>query len=748
MSNGQQTPGGPGGIPGGQTGGQGGGGMSGGGGTPGGGGGGMPGGGGSSGGQTFEVQVTFTVEGLDDDSELHVLEFHGSEALSQQFSFSLDLACRQSNLDFSQIIGQSGLLTITRAGQSRYVHGIVSQFQQQQRGSQYTLYDAVLVPRAWRLQNRTDCRIFQNESIRQVISSVLSDHSVENRFRCRGNQDPPRREYCVQYRESDWNYISRLLEEEGFFYFFEHTESNHTLVISNDQQVHSEIPGETTVRFGNPDQSSRSRERITDMSYAEQMISGRVAMQDYNFQMPSVDFSTDDEGERDTDLEVYDYPGVYDAPEKGTDLSSVRRERLEVMRRGGSGSSDCMRFIPGYTFTLDNHHNSDLNEQQYLVTNVQHSGATEADLDEGRVSDRCVYSNSFSYISAQTPYRPPRRTRQPRVMGSQTAVVVGPAGEEIHTNEHGQVKVQFHWDRLHQRDEQSSCWVRVAMPWAGQGFGAMFIPRIGHEVVVDFLEGDPDRPIVTGSVYHAQNVPPLNLPDEKTRSTIKSNSSPGGGGYNELRFEDKAGEEEVYTHAQKDQNEVVENCMTTRVGVDQAINIGNDRTRDVGEDETITIGNDRVETVGNDDTITVDNDRRLRVKGNQTIQVDKDQDETVRQDSNETVGQDKSTHVRGDYELKVYTDRKTTVASNHDEKVTGFKKVKVGDKLELRCGPCLVRLESNGKATVQATDIRMEATSKVDVRANTSIMLRVGTSTIALTPAQIEVLASLVKINC
>ena len=699
--------------------------------------------------QTFEVQVTFTVEGQDgDDNELHVLAFHGSEAMSQPFSFSLDLACRAANLDLSRVVGQPGLLTLTRAGQSRYVQGIVSQMEQRRRGSTYTHYDATLVPRAWRMEHRTDCRIYQNQTIRQVISSVLSDHSVENRFRCRGNQDPPEREYCVQYRESDWNYISRLLEEEGFFYFYEHTDSDHTLVISNDPQVHSEIPGESTVRFGNPNQSSSSRERIMNMSYAEQMTSGRVAMQDYNFQLPAVDFSTEDEGEQDTDLEVYDYPGVYDAPEKGSGLSQVRRERLEVLRRGGSGNSDCMRFIPGYTFTLDNHHNSDLNEQQYLVTSVQHSGATVGDLDEGRISDRCVYSNSFTYINAQTPYRPPRRTRQPRVMGSQTAMVVGPAGEEIHTNEHGQVKVQFHWDRIHQRDEQSSCWVRVAMPWAGQGFGAMFIPRIGHEVVVDFLEGDPDRPIVTGSVYHAQNVPPLNLPAEKTRSTIKSNSSPGGGGYNELRFEDKAGEEEVYTHAQKDQNEVVENCMTTQVGVDQAISVGQDRTRDVERNEAISVGNDRVETVGNDDTITVSNDRRLRVKGNQTIQVDKDQDHTVRQDSNETVGQDKSTHVRGDYELKVYTDRKTTVANDHDEKVTGVKKVNVGTKLELRCGPCLVRLENNGRATVQATDIRMEATSKVDIRADTSIMLRVGTSTIALTPAQIEVLASLVKINC
>ena len=695
-----------------------------------------------------QVQVTFTVEGLGRDTRLNVLTFNGTEGLSQLFSFQLELACRSNSVDFSRVVGQAGLLSISRAGQTRQVHGMVSQFQQLQRGSHFTRYTATLVPRAWRMLNRQDCRIYQNETSRQVVQRVLQQHQVEHRFRCRGNQDPPLREYCVQYRESDWNYVARLLEEEGFFFFFEHSDRAHTMVISNDPQVHPAIAGEPAVRYGNPDGASRSRERISDLSYSEQVAPGRVALQDYNFQMPSVDFSSDDQGERDGELEVYDYPGIYDAPENGTSLSQVRRERLEVMRRGGTGAGDCVRFCAGSSFTLENHHNAELNGQDYLLTQVQHSGATEADLDEGRVSDRASYDNSFSYISARTPFRPPQVSRQPRVMGSQTAVVVGPAGEEIHTNEHGQVKVQFHWDRVHQRDEQSSCWVRVAMPWAGQGFGAMFIPRVGHEVVVDFLEGDPDRPLITGSVYHAHNVPPLDLPAQKTRSSIRSSSSPGGDGFNEIRFEDRAGSEELYTHAQKDQNEVVLNCMTTTVGVDQSVDVGHDRDRSIGNDETISIGNDRTETVGNDDTITVDNHRRLRVRGNQTIQVDQDQDHTVRQDSNETVGQDKSTYVRGDYELKVYSSRKTSVTSNHDERVGDVKKVNVGDRLELHCGPCLVKLESNGKATVQATNIRLEATSKVDVRANTSIMLRVGTSTIALTPAQIEVLASLVKINC
>ena len=695
---------------------------------------------------THEVQVTFTVEGIDE--RLQVLSFNGSEAMSQLYNYDLELSCRSNSLDLSQVVGQQGLLTLTRAGQSRYVHGIVPQIEQQGQGQHYTLYSAVLVPRAGRMNQRADCRVFQNEHIKQVVERVLNQHSVVHRFRCRGNQDPPRREYIVQYRESDWNFVARLLEEEGFFSFFEHTEDEHTLVISNDQQVHSAIAGEGTVRVGNPDQGSQSREVINSMTNAQQMVPGRVALQDYNFQLPSVDFASDDQGEQDAELEIYDYPGVYAAPENGSNLSQVRRQRLEVMRSGGQGDSDCMRLIPGYTFTLDNHDRSDLNQQEYLLTRVRHQGATEADLDEGRTTDRCSYTNSFTYISAQTPYRPAQRARQPRVLGSQTAVVVGPEGEEIHTNEHGQIKVQFHWDRLGQRNENSSCWVRVAMPWAGSGFGALFIPRIGHEVVVEFLEGDPDRPLVTGSVYHAQNVPPINLPADKTRSTIKSNSSPGGGGSNELRFEDKAGEEEIYTHAQKDQNEVVENDMSTRVGNDQSISVGNDRSLRVNNDETVSIGNDRTETVAAKESITVSGDRSLTVVKDHTIVVKQNQDETVTEDSNETVSQNKSTHVRGDYELKVYTDRKTIVAGDHDEKVTGKKVVRVGQELEFQCGSSMLKLESNGKITVRGIELRMDGETKVDIRSNGTIRMRVGNSTVTLTPALVQIIATLVRVNC
>ena len=660
----------------------------------------------SSGDDQTRIQVTFSVDGVDET--LHVLGFYGTEGISQLFLYNLELACSSNELDFSQVVGRPGVLALTRSNRSRHVHGIVSQFEQRDQGQHYTGYQATLVPRARRLVFRQDCRYFQDVSSRDIVSQLLEDASITNRITCQGGQDPPRREYCAQYRESDWNFISRLLEDDGFCYFFEHTEDDHTLIVANDPQVHEAISGESTINFRAPTQSAASHEHIYDFAYGQQMVSGGVALQDYNFQMPTMDFGSARQGEDDSELEVYDYPGVYQSPELGREASRIRLEQIEATRRGGTGQSDCVRLVPGYTFTLSGHSRSDFNDQDYLVTQLQHQATTQGDLDEGRISDRCLYSNSFRFLRSETPFRPLRESARPRVLGSQTAVVVGPAGEEVYTNEHGQVRVQFHWDREGQNDEQSTCWVRVSQFWAGRGYGAMFIPRIGHEVIVDFLEGDPDRPIITGSVYHAQNVPPLNLPGEATRSTIKSSSSPGGDGHNELRFEDKAGSEELYTHAQKDQIEVVKNNMTTTVG--------SNRSLSVGGAQSVTVGGDRTLKVKKNEKITVTEDRKLTVKQNQTVQIKGNQDVTITKNYNETVTQKKSSHIRGNYELKCFSSINT----------------KVSDTYELTCGPTSAKFEKNGKVTIEGS---------------TSLELKVGGSYIRIAPAMIDIKSTLVKIN-
>ena len=298
------------------------------------------------------------------------------------------------------------------------------------------------------------------------------------------------------------------------------------------------------------------------------------------------------------------------------------------------------------------------------------------DLDAGVLDQRMSYSNTFHCIPAEVPFRPPRVTRKPHVQGVQTAIVVGPPGEEIYTDEHARVKVQFHWDRQGKNDDKSSCWIRVSQLWAGQGWGAVWLPRIGHEVIVDFIEGDPDRPIITGRVYHAQNVPPYPLPDEKTKSTIKSDSTIGGGGSNEIRFEDKKDAEEIYTHAQKDQNEVVENDMTTKVGRDQTITVGQDRTRTIDRDETIAVKGKRTETVDKDETVTV--------KGARTKKVNKD--ETV------------------------------TIVLNRTTSVKQKEKLDVGQKIEFICGASKITMDAGGSITIEGTKADLKMSGPVSIK--------------------------------
>lgn len=722
----------------------------------------------SNGGSTsvgaFEVEVTFTVQGLDE--ELHVMEFHGNEGLSSLFSYSIDLACREADLDFSQILGQPASFTLTRAGRERHVHGVVSHFQQRRQGGTFTLYDAVLEPRAFRLDNRVDCRIFQQLTMKDVVSRVLQQHQVEHRFRCKGNQDPPQREYCVQYREADWNFVARLLEEEGYFFFFEHTDSgDHPMVISNDPLVHEEIAGESTLRVSAPDSSSESRERIYQMSYAERVVPGRVALQDYNFQRPDVDFSTDHESEEgEAELEVYDYPGVYSAPENGQNLSQMRQQHNEVLRRGGNGTSDCTRLIPGYTFTLAGHHQSALNDQQYLVTSLVNEGATLTDLDEGRVSAVCNYSNGFTYIPASVPFRPARQAPNPRVMGSQTAVVVGPDGQEIHTNEQGQVKVQFHWDRLGESNDRSSCWVRVAQPWAGDGFGFKFIPRIGHEVVVEFLEGDPDRPLITGSVYNAHNPPPLDLPGQQTRSTIKTRSTPGGDGFNEIRFEDQASAEEIYTHAQRNQTEIVRADHSTTVGHDQTRTVKNHRKATVQDgDDSVTVTTGKrttkihagasleVETLNRKVEVNTGDYVLATPAGNIKETANKNVAITGNTRGVNIVGKGAGVTITGNQGVGVDIKGRGTTGVN----VWGHPKVKITATAEVWAGSKKIELSATKEALVHVGSDKVEITGgniiinsgNVQISGSTSVELTGGSSKAKLNSTEVKINGPVIKLN-
>jgi len=605
------------------------------------------------------VRVSFKLEGVDE--ELYVLRAEGQEEISRLFSFEVLVAAAADDLDLSKPVGSAAVLTVEGAQGQRHVHAMVRRFEQQESGRDYTVYRVELVPRAWRLLQRRDCRIFQNKTTQQIVAEVLA--RVDVSFRLHGTPRP--REYCVQYRESDWAFVSRLLAEEGMFYFFEHSAKKHKLVVGNAAQVYPSIAGGESVVFHKPDAMVPNEEQVSGFHLGEEVTSGKVTLSDYNFETPSTDLSVDKTGELDRDLELYDYPGVFEARGPGRDMARLRMEEAAAGRRRGGGQSNCPRLTPGHVFSLSGHERSDFNNTRMLVTRVAHLVEKSGqDMEGGALGASCSYDNSFSCMPRSVPYRPPRLVPRPHVRGPQTAVVVGPASEEIYTDKHGRVKVQFHWDRDGKKDDQSSCWVRVAQTWAGPGFGSMFIPRVGMEVVVDFLEGDPDRPLVTGCVYHAQNVTPLVLPGDKTKSTIRSSSSPGGKGFNEITLEDSAGAEQIYVHAQRDLREKIRKFMTTLVGSSQTLSVGYDRKKTVGHDEKVRIKGDAEVEINGEKKVTIDKDLKVTIKG-------KHGEETTKA-----------------YELGAKT-------------VT----VEADDSIELKCGGASIKLAKSGDIDIAGSGI-------------------------------------------
>lgn len=567
-----------------------------------------------------EARYTFVSQGT--SSELRVTRFAGYEGMSDLFRFGIDLASTDDQIDLDAVVGTPAQLDLLYEDGQRSVFGIVSRFEQSVSGETFTPYFAELVPTVWMLTQRHLSRIFQNKTTQEIIEQVLNDAQVDSgyfRFALQGAYEA--REYCVQYRESEWNFIARLLEEEGIFFFFEHTDDKDILVMADSPDANVDIAGEAEVVFRDPTGSVAEEEYIYAFRYSQQIRPGGIALKDFNFTDAANALLKTQTADRNPELEIYEYPGLYGIDtstgqppwdNRLQTLSSIRLEAAQARRLLGQGSSLCRRMLPGTKFTLADFPRDDLN-QEYLLIAVHHEGTQPLGQDDA--GGIYKYNNHFRCIPSSIPFRPVRKTPKPVVDGSQTAIVTGPSGEEIYVDEHGRVKVQFHWDREGQMDENTSCWIRVSQLWAGAGWGAMFIPRIGHEVIVDFLEGDPDRPIITGRVYHGSNTPPYPLDDEKTKSTIKSDSTKGGGGSNEIRFEDLKGSEEVYIHAQKDQNEKVEN--------DESVTIGNDLTVKVGHDQKINIKHNRDLTVeeGNQTTTVTKGTQTTTVKGDTTLTV-------------------------------------------------------------------------------------------------------------------------------
>ncbi|MDY7230918.1 type VI secretion system Vgr family protein [Hyalangium rubrum] len=625
----------------------------------------------------FEFQV-----GPHSAGELTVVGFEADETLSQPYSVEVTLAAPPDVVvDEKALIGQNALLTVQLGdGTARFFQGIVSRLVRWDagKGPQRQRYRATVVPRLWTLRHIRRSRIFQEMSVPDIVQKVLKEAQVAHKLSLQGSYR--KRDYCVQYRESDLDFVSRLLEEEGIFYSFEHTEDAHTLVLNDASTTSPAMAGEARLIYREHRKMVAASESVHEFAVRREVQPGAVVLRDFNFVRPRMDLtanSTADEGEH--ALEIYDYPARYEDAGTGKALAKVRLEELRARVEMMTGGSNCRRLLPGHTFDLDEHPVAELNNG-YLLLSVRHVGRQPEGLtvEQTMPDTKESYRNEFHCIPAKVPYRPPRTTPRPTIVGAQTAIVVGPSGEEIHTDEHGRIKVQFHWDREGKNNDRSSCWIRVSQAWAGQGWGALYLPRIGHEVVVEFLEGDPDFPIVTGSVYNGQNPTPIALPDHKTQSTLRSNSSLGGSGFNELRIEDAAGKEEVYLHAQKDFNIVVENDKTQMVGGHETLLVKKDRSRTIEGNQSLEVKKNDDSVISGNQTLEVIKDRSTTVMGNHTEAVVGDQSISVSSNQNvmvalasaETVGLGKMLTIGGAYAL--------TVGAAHNELVGGIKAEQVG----------------------------------------------------------------------
>jgi type VI secretion system secreted protein VgrG len=496
--------------------------------------------------------------------------FSGREGISRPFTWELELLSEEPGIDPDDVLRTAMLVTIeTPSGEDRLVHGKVRRFVQVGRSEELTSYRAEIVPWPWFLSLTRDCRIFQEMTVLQIVEDVFESQGFSD-YDIRCTRNYPEREYCVQYRETHLDFVSRLLEEEGIFYFFEHETSKHTLVLTDDNSAVEPCPGLPEARMSTP--RVPEEDVVTDLVREHDVHAGEITLTDYDYLQPSLSLESSISGEGAG--EVYDYhPGRYTSREEGERRARLLMELREAGRHVARGESSCRAFRSGFRFELAGHFDSAAN-QPWTLVELHHTG--RAGDYRSWESASLDYENEFVAIPHEVPYRPPRKTPRPVVEGTQTAVVVGKSGEEIWTDEHGRIKVQFHWDREGKRDENSSCWVRVSTPWAGKGWGELHVPRIGQEVVVDFLEGDPDRPLVVGSVYNANYAPPYDTSGAgSTKSGMKSRSSKGGGGYNEISIDDAKGEEKITVHAQKDMSGTVKNDETWSVGHDRTINVDN-----------------------------------------------------------------------------------------------------------------------------------------------------------------------------
>ncbi|WP_373387161.1 type VI secretion system tip protein VgrG [Pseudomonas alcaligenes] len=574
--------------------------------------------------------------------DLQVLEFTGFEALSQPFVFEVTLVSQRPDLDLEALLGQPAFLALNADGSG--IHAQVYACAQGDSGQRLTRYHLTLRPQLAWLGHRINQRIFQHLTVPQIVAQVLSEHGIlegsGQRFQLGATY--PARDYCVQYDESDLHFIQRLCEEEGIHYHFQHSPEGHVLVFGDDQTGFAKLP---TTAYQQDSGLVADDPVIKRFALRLATRTSRVTRRDYDFEKPRLQLEAAHKGEAKPDLEDYDYPGRFTERARGKHLSQRALERHRADQQLAEGESDQPLLRTGHFLDLSAHPRADWN-QLWLLNEIHHEGKQPQVLEESITSFGAGplpypihgrgtggegasansgdfhqgYRNRFSATPWDQPWRPPLAHPKPRILGSQSAVVTGPKGEEIHCDSYGRVKVQFHWDREGQADDTTSCWLRVSSSWAGDRYGGIAIPRIGMEVLVTFLEGDPDQPLVTGCLYHKEHVAPYDLPANKTRTVFKTLSSPGGGGYNELRIEDRKGQEQIYIHAQKDWDENVEHDQKIRIGHERHDTVEANSYTELKAEEHRTTHKDRKTEVRANDHLTVATTQHVKLGTGQFVE--------------------------------------------------------------------------------------------------------------------------------
>lgn len=609
----------------------------------------------------------------------------GSEQLGRLSEYRVQLLSTKTDIAIADVLGKSMGVHVTLLDESqRHFNGIVTRFRSTGWSGEFATYEATIHPGLWLLTRASDCRIFQDKSVTDIVRDVcgaaayggLIDLSTAA---LSGTYSPL--PYCVQYRETDFNFVCRLLESAGIYFYFSHDESKHTMVLADSYGAHAPIPGYSSLKFvGEDGRRMVDDEAVFSWQSGGEIQSSGYTLNDFDFERAAasnngglVTKSTIAAAFSQSAFDHYDYPGLYTVVGTGSALARARMETLHGQCERIDATTNARGLHAGGLFKLAEHPRDDQN-REYLITAAEYE-ITGNQYSSGGNGGGMDFHCALAAVGKEHSYRPLAVMNKPLVQGPQTAMVVGEAGEEIWTDQYGRVKVQFHWDRLGKEDEKSSCWVRVAQGWAGKGWGSFFLPRIGMEVVVSFLEGDPDRPLVTGCVYNSDAMPPYALPAEQTKSTIMTDTSKGGGGYNELRFEDKKDAEEIYIQAEKNFNRVVKNNDTLKVGFEKA---------DKG-DQTIAIKNDRSLDVGHDHTEHIGNDHKLTIDNNQTVAITGDQKVTV----SKTIVVEATTSIElkvGGSSIKIEPAKITIHSAELEIKSDANTKIQAGAMMEVKAG--------------------------------------------------------------